>query len=489
MPTLGIDVGTQSLKAIVLGSDMEALGSGSVAYQPAFPRPGWAEQDPALWLNALRPAIGAALQQAHLQPGDIGAIAVCGQLDGCIPVDALGRALGPAIIWMDRRASAELAGIDLTAIRDRCGLVLDPTHMGAKIAWLRTHFARPAEVVTWHQPVSFVLATLTGRRSMAHSLASTTMLYDVRSSDWDDELLGWFGAQRAEMPEIAADSEIAGVLTVGGAELAGLRPGLPVAVGTGDDFSNLIGCGIVRPGTVGISLGTAEAIGALSDSPILDPTLLVETHAFSGGRFHLGNPGWLSGGAVRWLASVLSIGSDERYRELASEAPSGCDGLVFIPALSGAMSPKWIASARGSFVGLTTRHGPAHLARAVLEGTGFAMRDVIDRLDALGVPTASLRLMGGGARSDLWCQIRADISRRPVEVLTSSDASATGAAILAAIAAGNAPNVEAAVSTLRLPMREVAPRAEAAAVLDDAYRAYRDIFAGMEPLWDRDGIN
>ena len=480
MPLLGIDVGTQSLKAVVLGDRMQVLGAGSSAYQPYFPQAGGAEQDPNFWLNALRPAVATALHQARLRPDTIEAMAVCGQLDGCVPVDAQQRALAPAIIWMDRRAESLLAAIDPALIRDRCGLVLDATHMGAKIAWFSANLPTRHSVATWHQPVSFVVAALTGERIMSHSLASTTMLYDMRRQNWDDELLALFGTRRKEMPTLADDASVAGALTPAGVELTGLRPGLPVAVGTGDDFSNLLGCGIHEPGVVGVSLGTAETVAALSDRKIVDPDMLVETHRFAGGRFHLGNPGWLSGGAVRWARGLLSIGNDAEFSAKAAEAPAGCEGLVFIPALSGAMAPKWIAAARGSFIGLTASHGPAHLARAVLEGTAFAMRDVIDRLDALDVPTARLRLMGGGARSDLWCQTRADVTGRLADVLIDSDASALGAGLLAAVASCQAKDIGSACAELSLPMREVLP---GPAIYETAYRRYRDAFAALEPLW------
>ena len=484
MPALGIDVGTQSLKAVVLSDGMKLLGSGSVAYQPNMPHPGWAEQDPSLWLTALRPAIGTALESAGLSASDVEALAVCGQLDGCVATDRTGAPLAPAIIWMDRRAEPLLSGLDAAAIGRRCGLVLDATHLGAKIAWFNSNLPRRREVATWHQPVSFVVAALTGSRKISPSLASTTMLYDIGAGGWSEELCGWFGARRGELPEIAGDADVAGRLNEAGATLTGLPVGVPVAVGTGDDFSNLLGCGISRPGTVGVSLGTAETIGVLSAQSVFDPQLLVETHGFPGGLFHLGNPGWLSGGAVRWAGQLLSLTNDDVFSAMAGSARPGCDGLVFIPALSGAMAPKWIAGARGSFVGFTTAHGPAEAARAVLEGTAFAMRDVLARLDALGVSTERLCLMGGGAKSALWCQIRADVTGRPVDVLTASDASATGAAVLAAVVAGKgATTIAEASGALDLPLRRVEPKPELLATYDEAYGRYRAVFAALEPVW------
>jgi len=309
------------------------------------------------------------------------------------------------------------------------------------------------------------------------------MLYGIEARDWDDALLDSFVVERDALPSIEDECAVAGALTVRGAELTGLKLGTPVAVGTGDDFSNPLGCGVCRPGLVAVSLGTAETVSALSDRPTFDPAQLVETHAYPGGRYHLGNPGWLSGGSVRWAMQLLSIASDEAFSTLAATAPAGCDGLTFIPALNGAMAPKWIAAARGSFIGLTTPHGPAHLARAVFEGTAFAMRDVVDRLSVLDVPTDRLRLMGGGARSDIWCTIRADLTGRSADILSDADASAIGAGMMAAVAAGTFPDITNASSALTLSTREVVPNADLATLYEDAYQRYRERFAALEPTW------
>ena len=483
MPTLGIDIGTQSLKAVILDDDLRVLASAQRPYQVSFPSPGWAEQSPQLWLDALKPTIGEALVLAGLTGLDVSALAVCGQLDGCIPADAGGAALAPAIIWMDRRAATEIGEIDSELVRTRAGLVLDATHMAAKIAWFARHSPDRARIATWHQPVTFVIAALTGRNVISHSLASTTMLYGIEARDWDDALLDSFGVDRVALSSIDDECAVAGALTARGAELTGLGMGTPVAVGTGDDFSNPLGCGVCRPGLVAVSLGTAETVAALTDRPTFDPAQLVETHAYPGGRYHLGNPGWLSGGSVRWAMQLLSIASDEAFSTLAATAPAGCDGLTFIPALNGAMAPKWIAAARGSFIGLTTPHGPAHLARAVFEGTAFAMRDVVDRLSALDVPTDRLRLMGGGARSDIWCTIRADLTGRSADILSDADASAIGAGMMAAVAAGTFPDITNASSALTLSTREVVPNADLATLYEDAYQRYRERFAALEPTW------
>ena len=483
MRFLGIDIGTQSLKAVVTDEDLSPLGSGAVRYRASYPGAGRAEQDPALWLSALAPAIGRALRAADVSGEDVAAVAIAGQLDGCIGVTAAGEPVAPAILWSDRRAEAELADIDPDLVHARSGLVCDPTHMAAKIRWCREHLARRSEVVRWHQPVSYVVERLTGASVVDPSLASTTMLYGLASGDWDDMLLDAFGIGKESLPRIAPAGSLAGTLTSAGAALTGLPAGVPVAVGTGDDFANPLGAGIAAPGTVAVTLGTGEAISALADRPVLDPERLVETHAFPTGHFNVGNPGWLSGGAVSWFLDTFSVPDAAAFSRLAAEAPPGCDGLLFIPALSGAMAPRWIASARAGFLGATASHGKAHFARAILEGTSHAMRDVVDRLTELGVDTSRVRVMGGGAASGPWTQIRADLLGRPVDALADADCSAVGAAVLAAVAAGAAASVGEACGRLRLPVRRVEPRPENRVAHEAAYRRYRQLFEALAPTF------
>lgn len=482
MAVIGIDLGTQSLKAVVVDDELRLRGEAGVLYQPAFPAPGWAEQNPALWLAALKPAIADALDKAGLAPSDIKGIAIAGQLDGCVAVDSSGQALAPCIIWMDRRASGEIAGIDPDFIRERTGLVLDATHMAAKIRWATRNLPEARRVALWHQPVSFVVAALCGRAVIDHALASTTMLYGLKERFYAGDLLAAFDIDADKLPGIDDASAVAGALTAAGAELTGLPVGTPLAVGTGDDFSAAIGAGVVVPGVVTCNLGTAEVVGAVSDTPRLDTGGLVETHGFLGDRYFVSNPGWLSGGAVTWFQSTFGVDSPAAMSELAATVVAGSDDLLFLPALSGAMAPRWIAEARGAFYGLTSFHGKAACARAVLEGCAFAMRDVVDRLDELGIATGPIRLSGGGARSRVWAQIRADVSGRPVEIASAADASPIGAAIVAATAIGLSSSLQQAAERLSGGIETIDPNPSAKATYDRSYRRYRTLFDALTPL-------
>jgi xylulokinase len=478
---VGIDIGTQSLKVAVTDRALQVQGEAATAYRVDFPRPGWAEQDPALWERALGPTIASALGQAGAALGDVSALGISGQLDGCVAVDDRGRALAPCLIWMDRRAQEEIADVPSALVRRRAGVVLDASHMAAKVRWLKRHDARAA--ARFHQPVSYLVERLTGRPVMDHALASTTMVYAIDGRRFDPELLDHFEIDSGDLPEVAEADSCAGLLSPDGAALTGLPAGIPVAVGTGDDFATPLGAGLLAPGWIAVVLGTGEVVGTVHPRPALDDSDLVETHAYPGGAYFLENPGWLSGGAVAWLCGVTGIDGFHSLDREAATAPPGADGLTFIPALTGAMAPEWNAAARGCFYGLTPSHGRPHLARALLEGCAFAMRDVADRLRAMGAEMRGLLLLGGGARSRLWAQMRADVTGLLTLVPPRVDTSPVGAAMLAAVAAKLVDDLHAASELVQGPVIPFGPQAENREAYDKAYARYRRLFDSLRPMF------
>jgi len=485
---IGIDVGSQSLKAVVLDERLRLLGSGRRAYPIRFPRPGWAEQDVELWEAALGPAVADALGAAERDAGDVSALGLSGQLDGAIALGADGRPLHPCLIWMDRRAESSLgpvrARLAPETLRRRTGANLDGTHMAPKIRWLLDEVPATRAAAAFHQPVSYLVERLTGERVIDHGLASTSLGYDLATGDWADDLLGAFEIDRRRLPPLAASEARAGRLAAEGSRLTGLPHGIAVAVGTGDDFSTPLGGGVMGQGIVANVLGTAEVVGALHDRPAIDPTALTETHRYVGTRlYYVENPGWVSGGALEWLRTTLGVPDFAAFDRLAAAAPPGADGLVFLPALTGAMTPEWNSGARGCFYGLTQAHGPGHLARAALEGNAFGLFDVVQALDAMGIATDRIRALGGGARSDLWLKIRADLTGRPVERAPTGDSSAVGAALLAAVAGGMVPDLATAAAALGGGAAAVEPDPATAAAYREAHDRYRRLFAALKPMF------
>jgi len=481
---VGIDVGTQSLKTVITDEQLRPLGEASVAYAPRYPRPGWAEQPAEVWEQALAPAIGDALEAAGVEASRVSALGICGQLDGCLPIGPNGEPLGPCLIWSDRRAEAYVPDAPAPELMRRTGVVPDATHMGPKIRYLKTATSLGGTARGFHQPVSYLVLQLTGESVIDAALASTTMLCGLESRRFEPDLLAACETDERELPRIGLAAEQAGTLNTRGAELTGLPRGVAVAVGTGDDFSNPLGAGIVQPGRVVCSAGTAEVVGALHGQSLVDDVrMLVETHRYPGDLFFLENPGWLSGGAITWLCGVLGLNSATELSRLAADAPAGADGLLFLPALSGAMAPEWVSGARGAFYGMAPGHGREHFCRALLEGCAFAMRDVVDHLAALGVATDTITMVGGGAGSQVWGQIRADVSGRDVEQRLRHDTSPMGAAVLATVAAGHYRDVAAAVANMESESRTLSPRAAEHELLENRYRAYHRLFESLRPMF------
>jgi xylulokinase len=291
--------------------------------------------------------------------------------------------------------------------------------------------------------------------------------------------------------EIRDAASPGGQLRPAAAEVLGLTTATRVVVGTGDEHGATLGAGGIRPGIVIDITGTAEPVCVAATTPAIDETGLVETHGHADPRVWLvENPGFVSGGSVRWFLDTLAAGgtgagavtaSRLDAEAMATTAP-GSDGVTFLPTLSGATAPRWNDEARGVYAGLSLNHGRAHLYRALLEGCTFALRDIVDRLAEMGLAGDELRVVGGGARSPLWLQMKADVTGRTVRVLTTDEATALGAAMLAGVGEGTFHDLDEAVDRLTvLEDRAYEPDPAARDAYDDAYARYRALFDAVEP--------
>jgi xylulokinase len=431
-------------------------------------------------------AVCEVLDRGGVKPSDVAALGVAAQVDGIVPVDASNEPLTAAPIWMDRRATREMDAVierlDAGTILAISGANADASHGAPKIRWLRDHLEEPPD--GYLLPASFIVATLTGRRTIDPSNASSLLLLDVAAGSWSAALLAAFEIDAGRLGELLAATEIAGPLRRDVAADFGLLAGCPVVVGTGDEHAACVAAGILRPGIIGDIVGTAEPVAAGSEAPVRDPEGLVETHAHvPSGRWLVEHPGFVSAGSVKWLAEdVLGCGQPDIGR-LAAEVPPGAGGVRFLAALGGASTPRWNADLFGAFTGLAIGHDRRHLARAVLEGCSFAVRDVIERLAAIGLGSDTIRVVGGGAKDRTWLQIKADVTGREVELLAEPEATALGAALIAAVGVGWFPDVDAAAAaTLRVDPVRFEPDPGNVALYDDAWAAHRATFDALEPL-------
>lgn len=499
MYAIGCDIGSQSLKGILLAPDGRVVAQASAAYQVDYPHPGWAQQDARLWRDALAAVVRTCITRAGIPPRDVATIALASQVDGLVAVDAAGDAVVavdaagtpvPAIIWLDRRATAQArhlrAALDPTRIRRLTGLNLDASHVAPKIMWLRDRhpdtYERAAGLLL---PGSALVAWMTGERVVDHANASSTLLYDVTAQAWSPEMLRAADIDPARLGTIRPAATIVGPLLPRAAEALGLTTATTVMVGTGDEHGASLGAGGIAPGIVIDITGTAEPVCVAASTPAIDDDGIVETHGHADPRVWLvENPGFVSGGSISWFLDTVGGGSAATLDGEAAATAPGADGITFLPTLSGSTAPRWNDAARGVVAGLSLNHGRGHLFRSVLEGCTFALRDIVDRLDAMGLAGSEIRVVGGGARSPFWLQMKADVTGRTVRVLQTDESTAMGAAMLAAVGAGFVHDLDEAVERyVVVDDQHYEPDPTVRAAYDDAYGRYRRLFDAVEPTF------
>jgi xylulokinase len=415
--------------------------------------------------------------------------------------DRDGRPLRPAMIWMDRRAEAQAARVaERIAPEDfyrHVGANLDSSHAVFKALWVRDEEPDVwSDVASLMSPGTFVLREIAGVTAVDYSNASSLALLDPRTRTWSDEVLGAVELDAALLPQVLAATEPIGTVTTAFGEATGLAADTVVAVGCGDEMAATLGAGVFAPGEVCDVVGTAEPVCAASAEPRQDPTMLVECHPHADpDAWLLENPGFVSGGNLRWWRDEFAPlerqaeadGVGDAYdllSQAAADVPPGSEGLVFIPAMQGAMAPEWNGAARGVFYGLTLAHTRAHMTRAILEGSAFGLRDILEAMKNAGLDVRRLTIVGGGAKGPLWRQIKADVTGLPVRVPESVETTATGAAILAAVGSGLYAGVaEAAEAFVAFRPDEHEPDPELRGAYEEAYRRYREVYFALKPVF------
>jgi sugar (pentulose or hexulose) kinase len=448
---LGLDCSTTAAKAIVWDAHGRAQAEGRAPIALQCPRPGWYEQDADEWWTASVTALSAAARA--IDPARLAGLCVTHQRETFVPLDAEGHALGPAIVWMDERATAEVEELASRQGRARIhavtGKPLCVTPSLTKILWLAHHrpdvFARArfADVHAW------LALRLTGRFCTGLAAADPMGLIDLGLGDWDEPLLSAVGLSRTRLPALVPTGALLGRLTDEASHATGLPSGLPVYAGGGDGQIASLGAGLLGPGRAYLNLGTAVVAGVVSPRFATGDSFRTLAGA-APGTFVLESD--LKGGTftIEWFVSRFGGGAGiaEMDRRAAEVGP-GAGGLLLVPYWAGVMNPYWDDRASGIVVGWTGAHGPAHFFRAILEGIAFEQRSALDGIEAAtAVPLQEIVALGGGARSDLWCQILADVTGRRLVRSASVEATSLGAAILAAVGAGLHPDLAAAVSAM-----------------------------------------
>lgn len=488
---LGIDLSTTGAKALLIDSDGRVVSSATTPLNLSTPHPLWSEQDPREWWTATANSIKQAINTANASGEDVAAIGLTGQMHGLVLLDADGEVLRPAILWNDQRCGAECDEIRARITRAELVQVTGNDALtgftAPKILWVETHepeiYRRARHVLL---PKDYIRYKLTGTFAMDKADGSGTILFDLRQRTWSSQILNLLNISPDWLPQTFEGHETTGEVTRDAAALTGLRPGTPVVAGGGDQSAQAIGTGVVRPGTIAVTLGTSGVVFAATESPLIEPE--GRLHAFCHAvpsRWHLMGVMLSAAGSLQWYRDKLAC--DRSFAELVDDAarvPAGSEGLIFLPYLSGERTPHPDPLARGAWVGLTTRHGQAHLTRSILEGVAFGIKDMFCLMRDAGLGSIEeVRVSGGGAKSSLWRQILADTLDANLVTVNTTEGAAFGAALLAGVGAGVWSNVDAACAETISISDRVTPNKETSDVYDSLYEEYKRLYPILKPVF------
>ncbi len=483
---MGIDLGTSSTKTIILDQSGALIASASSGYGMETPRPDWVEQTPEDWWRAVCDTTNRAISNIPA-PGtasDIKGVSLSGQMNGAVPVDRDGIPLRPAILWLDGRAQAECDVANQSAgdhLRAKALTVLNPVNTLAKILWLKANepdcYGSASHVLI---PKDWVRFRLTGLVHAEVSDASVSGAVDLYTRQWSADILDALEVPVAMFPPILESVDVAGNISSEAAGLTGLAVGTPVCAGGGDMACMAVGSGAIKPGVVGVGIGTAgHAISFASTvSEGAFNQLWPMCHSVPGAYFWLGCS-YTGGGSLAWMSEQFAEDFGALTDQAATVGP-GADGLFFMPWLAGTGTPNPDSFARGGWLGLSLQHTKAHMVRALMEGVAFDLRQALDCFARLGLPMAELRIGEGGAKSALWRQILVDVFGRDGRLMDLGDASAIGAAIIAGVGTGVFQDFEEGCGlTVRLADRIVCDSGNAG-VYDSSYRLYQELYPSLK---------
>lgn len=459
---LGLDIGTSGTKSLIMDARAHVLATATVEHPIHAPKPGWSEQNPADWWASACKATQQVIQAADIDGKKVKGIGLSGQMHGLVLLDADGEVIRPSLIWNDQRTGKQAADIE-AAVGGRKNLIKLTGNMAqtsftlTKLLWVREnepkHYDRAATLLL---PKDYVRFRLTGERVGEVSDMSGTLMLDPKKRTWSKKILSTFDIDAGLLPPVLESHHVTGRVTQSVAAKLGLAEGTLVVGGGGDQPAGAIGNGVVTDGLTSAMMGTSGVVFSHAKDFRTDPQSRVGTFCASvDGEYCMFGCVMSAGGSFQWLRNT--IGAEEirkakrdkcdPYELLtaqAAQAPIGCEGLFFLPYLTGERTPHSDPDARGGWIGIHSRTSRNELIRSVMEGATFAMNDAVHVLKEIGQKITRIRLSGGGARSQFWRQLQADIYATPCEMINTEEGGAYGVALLAAVGSGEYPNIKQA---------------------------------------------
>jgi xylulokinase len=488
---LGVDIGTGGTRALLVDESGQVCHAHTAPHEEMrMERPLWAEQRPENWWDAAQLAIRGVLTSANVTGKQIRGVGLSGQMHGMVILDASHRVIRPALIWCDQRSQPQVDWINNTAGKEmvlKC--TANPVLTGftlPKLLWVRDnepqYFERVKNLLL---PKDYVRFQLTDEFASDVSDASGTALFDVVQRRWSVGLVDKLKLDRGILPTVYESSEITGQISTQAARDTGLEPGTPVVAGGGDQASSAVGNGIVIPGVVSCTLGTSGVVFAHSDQPHYDPAGRVHTfcHAVKG-AWHVMGVTQGAGLSLQWFRNQLAPSSD--YDTLTAEAATtqaGSQGLYWLPYLMGERTPHLDAMARGGWIGLTAKHTRADLIRSLLEGVSYSQKDCLDIIEGMSIPIESVRVSGGGARSEFWRQMLADVFAKRIVSLASQEGSAYGAALLAMVGTGAYSTVPEICKAVIHEVASIEPHPNESGIYAAGHRVYQSLYPALQTFY------
>jgi xylulokinase len=491
---LGVDLGTSSIKVSALDLETKGILTESAPLSVQYPDSFSAEQNPDEWWQNFCALVGKVKEK--INPQDIGAIGLSGQMLGLVLMGKNGEPVRPCLIWCDQRSHAEIKEIlEKISLREIVTLTANtplPGYWLPKVLWLRKH--EPGNLqntVKFLLPKDFLRFKLTGEYTTDVSDASGTLLFDVAKRRWSGRIAELFLVDGSLLPEAVESTTVTGVVTQKASLETGLPKDIPVAGGGGDQSSGGIGLGIIRNGVMACVLGTSGVVLAKTDGVKLDfENRGLHSFCYSiPGKWFLMGCTLAAGGSFNWIRNALRTvnpGIDfSDLVNLAQTVASGSDGLLFLPYLIGERTPHSDPLARGVLVGLSYKHTVSHLARAVIEGVAFSQKDSVEVLRSFSLNATRLIVSGGAARSPLWCQILADVTGISVQTTNIEDPASVGAALIAGIGTGYLASFEEACSQFIRSLQEFEPDSKETLKYQEIYQVYKDTYQRLKDIFPR----
>ena len=483
---VGVDLGTSSVKLVLMEESGEIKNIVTREYPLYFPKLGWSEQKPEDWWTQFVSGMKELLD--GFDRSQVDGISFGGQMHGLVILDRDDNVLRPAILWNDGRTQEECDYLNITVGRGKISSYTANMALtgftAPKLLWVKKHepeiFARIEKIML---PKDYLAYRLSGVHCTDVSDASGMLLFDVKNKCWSKEMIELVGIREEQLAKVFESYEVVGTLTARSAAELGLPESVRVIAGAGDNAAGAVGTGTLEHGMCSVSLGTSGTVFIATDEFAVDADNAMHSFAHANGKYHFLGCMLSAASANKWWMDEI-IGTKDYPKEQEAICKLGDNQVFFLPYLMGERTPHNNPNARGTFVGMTMDTTRADMTEAVLEGVTFALRDALEIARSFGVKIERVRLNGGGAKSPLWCRIVANIMNVKVDKINSEEGPGFGAAILAAVGCGKFASVEEAAAKLIRVVSTTEQEAELVEKYEKKYQTFRQIYPALRPVYD-----